>query len=150
MAKVSTYLNFNRKTEAAFNFYKAVFGNEFSCDGIMRFKDVPPSEEMPPLPPEDMNLVMHVSLPIVGGHELMGSDAPESMGFNVMEGNNVYINLMPDTREETRQLFKALSEGGRVEQELKDMFWGDYYGSCVDKFGIHWMFNCAEKINDAV
>jgi PhnB protein len=88
---------------------------------------------------------MHVSLPILGGHLLMGTDAPESMGFKVNAGNNVYINLSPDTREETQQLFKGLSEGGTVEQELQDMFWGDYYGSCRDKFGVQWMFNCAAK-----
>jgi PhnB protein len=76
---------------------------------------------------------------------LMGSDAPESMGFEVNVGNNVYINLSPDTREETRRLFGALSDGGVVEMELQDMFWGAYYGSCTDRFGIRWMFNCEEK-----
>ena len=67
------------------------------------------------------------------------------MNFRVTMGNNVYINLTIDTREETRKLFRSLSEGGRVEQELQDMFWGDYYGSCTDKFGVRWMFNCTEK-----
>lgn len=145
MTSVSIYLNFPNQTEEAFNFYKSVFGTEFMDDGIMRFKDIPPQEGMPPLPEEDQNLVMHVTLPILGGYLLMGSDAPESMGFKVSKGNNVYINLMPDTRDETRRLFKALSEGGEVEQELQDMFWGDYYGSCKDKFGVQWMFNCSEK-----
>ncbi len=145
MASVSIYLNFPNQTEEAFNYYKTVFGTQFMGDGIMRFKDVPPSEEMPPLPESDKNLVMHVTLPILGGYLLMGSDAPESMGFKVNKGNNVYINLMPDTREETRRIFNALSEGGVVEQELQDMFWGDYYGSCKDKFGVNWMFNCSEK-----
>jgi PhnB protein len=145
MTSVSIYLNFPNQTEEAFNFYKSVFGTEFMDDGIMRFKDIPPQEGMPSLPEEDQNLVMHVTLPILGGYLLMGSDAPESMGFKVNKGNNVYINLMPDTRDETRRLFKALSEGGEVEQELQDMFWGDYYGSCKDKFGVQWMFNCSEK-----
>lgn len=145
MATVTTYLNFQDQTEEAFNFYKTVFGTEFLGEGFMRFKDIPPSEDMPPLPEPDQNLVMHVALPILGGHILMGTDAPESMGFKLTTGNNVYINLMPDTREETRRLFKALSEGGVVEQELQDMFWGDYYGSCKDQFGVQWMFNCSEK-----
>lgn len=145
MASVSTYLNFTRNTEEAFNFYKSVFGTGFEGEGFMRFKDIPPQEGMPPLPEEDQNLVMHVTLPILGGHYLMGTDAPESMGLKVNTGNNVYINLMPDTREETRRLFNALSEGGEIEQELQDMFWGDYYGSCKDKFGVQWMFNCSEK-----
>jgi PhnB protein len=147
MALVNTYLNFSDKTEEAFNFYKSVFGTEFIGEGIMRYKDVPPSGEMPPLSESDKNLVMHVGLPILGGHILMGSDACASMGFEVNMGNNFYIGLQPDTREETQKLFSALSQGGKVEQELQDMFWGDYYGTCTDKFGIQWMFNCTEKAN---
>jgi len=100
---------------------------------------------MPPLSEGDKNLVMHVELPIVGGHILMGTDAPETMGFNVNFGNNVYINLEPDTRKETKQLFDALSAGGKVTMELQDMFWGAYFGSCTDKFGVQWMFNCVVK-----
>ena len=144
MSKVSTYLNFKRNTEEAFNFYKSVFGGDFT-GGINRFSDIPPMEGMPAIAEADKNLVMHIVLPILGGHQLMGTDAPESMGFNLSFGNNVYINLEPDTREETRRLFKALSIGGKVEMELQDMFWGDYYGSCRDQFGVQWMFNCAEK-----
>ena len=144
MAAVSTYLNFTRNTEEAFNFYRSVFGGEFTGE-ISRFKDIPSSENIPPLPEEDRNLVMHVALPILDGHLLMGTDAPESMGFKVNYGNNVYISLHPDTREETKRLFNALSDGGKIEQELQDMFWGDYYGSCADKFGVQWMFICSEK-----
>lgn len=144
MASVSTYLNFSSQTEVAFNFYKSVFGTEFNGP-ISRFGDMPAMEGMPPLPEQGRNLIMHVSLPILGGHLLMGSDAPESMGFKLTMGNNVYINLEPDTRDETKRLFDALSDGGKVEMELQDTFWGAYYGSCKDKFGVHWMFNCTEK-----
>src|SRR2546430_10680497 len=129
MARVSTYLNFPRNTEEVFTFYKSVFGTEF--DGkISRFSEVPPQPGQPPLADEDKDLVMHVSLPILGGHYLMGTDAPESMGFKVTFGNNVYISLQPDTRAETDRLFKLLSAGGTIEMPLQDMFWGDYFGSC--------------------
>lgn len=145
MASVSTYLNFSRNTEEAFNFYKFVFGGEFFGEGIMRFGDIPAQEGMPPMAEEDKNLVMHVELRILDCHTLMGTDAPESMGFKVNFGNNSYINLQPDTRKETKKLFDALSNGGKVTQDLEEMFWGDYYGSCTDKFGVQWMFNCGEK-----
>lgn len=145
MARVSIYLNFANNTEEVFNFYKTVFGTEYSEYGIMRFGDVPPSAEMPPMPDELKNMVMHVELPILGGFVLMGSDAPEALGFKINQGNNFLINLEPETRVETEKLFKALSAGGTVQQELQDMFWGSYYGSCVDKFGVQWMFNCGEK-----
>jgi PhnB protein len=144
MARVSTYLNFQRQTEEAFNFYKSVFGTEFIGE-INRMSSVPPQEGQPPLAEADKNLVVHVALPILGGHVLMGTDAPESMGFKVNFGNNVYINLEPDTRTETERLFRALSEGGKVEMPLQEMFWGDYFGSCQDKYGVRWMFNCSSK-----
>lgn len=145
MASVSTYLNFPRTTEEAFNFYKKVFGTEFNGQ-IMRAGDVPPQEGMPALAPADKNLIVHISLPIIGGHYIMGTDAPESMGFKLVMGTNVHINLEPDTRKETKRLYDALSAGGKVTMELQEMFWGDYYGSCTDKFGVQWMFNCSSKV----
>ncbi|HEY1006221.1 MAG TPA: VOC family protein [Sphingobacteriaceae bacterium] len=144
MASVGTYLNFPGNTEEAFLFYRSVFGGEFSAP-IARFGDIPPQEGAPEIAEQDKNMVMHVSLPILDGHLLMGTDAPESMGYQVAPGNNVYISLQPDTRAETRRLFDALSAGGSVSMELQDMFWGDYYGSCTDRFGVQWMFNCSEK-----
>jgi len=144
VATTSTYLNFDRTTEDAFNFYKDVFGTEFTGP-IARMGDVPAQEGQPGLPDADKNLVMNVQLPILGGHMLMGTDAPESMGFKLNQGNNVYICLDPDTRAEADRLFAALSEGGKVEMALTDMFWGDYFGSLVDKYGTLWMINCTAK-----
>ena len=145
MARVNTYLNFPRKTEEAFNFYKSVFGGDFGGMGIARFGDIPAQEGMPPMAESDKNLVMHIELTILGGHVLMGTDAPESMGFHVNFGNNVHISLEPDTREETRRLFEALSAGGKITMDLQDMFWGAYYGSVTDKYGVQWMVNCPAK-----
>lgn len=144
MARVSTYLNFPRSTEVAFLFYRSVFKSEF-IGPIHRFSEIPPQPGQAPLPDTDRNLVMHVELPILDGHVLMGTDAPESMGFSVTAGNNVYINLEPDTRGETERLFNALADGGVVEMPLQDMFWGAYFGSLTDQFGIRWMFNCTNR-----
>lgn len=146
MARTSTYLNFSRNTEEAFNYYKSIFGGEFGGGGVARFSDIPSQEGAPRMPDADKNLIMHIELEIVGGHILMATDAPESMGFRVNFGNNVYINLEPDTRAETKKLFDGLSEGGVITMALQDMFWGAYYGSCTDKFGVNWMFNCVSKI----
>lgn len=145
MSRVSTYLNFQRNTEDAFIFYRSVFGGDFTRGGIARFSDIPVSEGMPPIPDEDKNLIMHVELPILGGHLLMGTDAPESMGFKANFGNTVSINLEPDTRIETKRLFDLLTAGGTITMDLQDMFWGAYFGSCTDKFGVQWMFNCMGK-----
>ena len=144
MASVSTYLIFPGNTEEAFNFYKTVFQSEFVGE-ISRYGSAPPNSDAPPMAEADKNLVMHVMLPILGGvYYLMANDALEFMG-EVVFGNSSNIMLSPDTRAETKRLFDELSAGGKVEMELQDMFWGDYFGSCVDQFGVQWMFNCAEK-----
>lgn len=146
MARTSTYINFDRNTEEAFAFYRSIFGGEFGNDGIARMGDMPAMEGMPELKPEDKNLVMHVELEITGGHILMGTDAPESMGFSVNFGNNVHINLEPDSKEEANRLFQALSQDGKITMPLQEMFWAAYFGSCTDKFGLQWMVNVANKM----
>ncbi len=146
VAKVSTYLNFPGNTEAAFNFYRSVFETKFEAPGIRRMGEVPAAPDQLPLPEAAKKLVLHVALPILGGHVLMGTDADESMGFKLNFGNNMHLNLQPDTRAETDKLFQRLAEGGQVEMPLMEMFWGDYFGSLTDRFGVKWMFNCASKI----
>jgi len=90
---------------------------------------------------EERGYAMHVSLPIGDGQFLMASDCIESMGQHLKPGNNNYISIQTDSREQADQLFKGLSEGGQVEMPLEDMFWGDYFGSFTDKFGVCWMIN---------
>lgn len=134
MTKLNTYLNFAGNTEEAFNFYKSVFGGEF--DSVVRFKDMP--MEGVKLSQEDENKIMHIGLKI-GGQSLMATDALESMGFKVTMGNNSYIMITPDTKEEADRIFNALSAGGKVEMAMADQPWGDYYGSFWDKYGVGWM-----------
>ena len=93
----------------------------------------------------DKTLILHIELAILGGHVLMGTDASESMGFTLTEGNNVHLNLEPDTRADTDRLFHALSAGGKVDMPLREMFWGGYFGTVTDCFGLHWMLNCSSK-----
>lgn len=144
MARVSTYLNFARTTEQAFQFYRSVFKTEF-LGPVMRYKDMPASPGRPAIVDADRNLIMHVELPILAGYVLMGTDALESMGSTVVHGNSMFINLEPDTRAETDHLFNALGDGGSADIPLSEMFWGGYFGSLVDQFGVRWMFNCRSK-----
>ncbi|MEI2702715.1 MAG: VOC family protein [Baekduia sp.] len=143
MASVSTYLNFDGTTEAAFNFYRDVFGTEFDAP-VQYMRDIPMAPGQTPLAEDEQGRVMHVSLPILAGHRLMGTDTIKSMGDEWSPGNTMSINLQPDTRAETDRLFAALSEGGEPEMAPQEMFWGDYFGYCVDRFGTRWMFNCSE------
>jgi PhnB protein len=145
MARTSTYLNFSSKTEEAFLFYRSVFGGEFLGEGVQKFGSMPPMEGVPPMSDEIKNLVLHVELAILGGHVLMGTDAPESMGFQCVPGSQTYINLEPDSKEEAQRLYEQLSIGGTIIDPIGDTFWGAYYGSLQDQFGIRWMVNFAAK-----
>ena len=136
MASINPYLNFAGKTEEAFNFYKSIFGGEFTM--LQRFSDTPDADK---LPPTVKDKIMHVSLPIGKDNVLMATDACEEMGFNVKQGNNYHICISPDSREEADKLFNGLSEGGKVNMPIQEMFWGAYYGDFTDKFGIQWMVN---------
>jgi uncharacterized glyoxalase superfamily protein PhnB/uncharacterized protein YndB with AHSA1/START domain len=139
-ARTCTYLNFPGNTEEAFNFYKKIFKTDFN-GGVRRFGDLPDVEGHNSLTDADKKLVLHIELPITGGHMLMATDATESMGFKVVPGNNMHIMLEPESKEETKRIFDALAADGQITMPLQDMFWGAYYGTCTDKFGINWMLN---------
>lgn len=134
--KINPYLNFDGEAEEAFDFYKSVFGGEFLFS--MKMSEAPEAEK---LPKEDQNRMMHISLPIGEGTILMGSDTMPSMGQTLKKGNTNYISIHPESREEADRLFNGLSEGGQIEMPMEDQFWGDYFGSFNDKYGIYWMVN---------
>ena len=134
MATLNTYLNFNGNTEEAFNFYKSVFGGEFST--LQRLKDTPDADKIPASAQEK---IMHVALP-VGGNVLMGTDVTETMP-QVTFGTNSSISIDATSEEEANKLFNGLSAGGKVEMPLEKMFWGAYFGMFTDKFGVQWMVN---------
>lgn len=135
MPKLNTYLNFAGNTEEAFNFYRSVFGGEFSS--VVRFKDVPMKGVN--IPKKDENKIMHIALPVGKNDVLLATDTLESLGMKLTQGNNVHIMIIPESKEEADKIFKALSAGGRIEMPIADQSWGDYYGSFKDKFGVQWM-----------
>ncbi|MFI5154433.1 MAG: SRPBCC domain-containing protein [Chitinophagales bacterium] len=145
MARVTTYLNFPGNTEEAMNFYRSVFKTEFNGNGIQRFGDIPPQPGYPPIAENVKKMVLHVELPIKGDHLIMATDAPKEMGMTVSYGNNMHICIDTESRAETKRLFDELSKEGKVTMPLADMFWGAYFASFTDKFGINWMLNCQTK-----
>ncbi|OYU79389.1 MAG: VOC family protein [Flavobacterium sp. BFFFF1] len=146
MAAINPYLTFNGTCEAAFNFYKSVFGGEFPFIG--RYKDMPPAEDGKELSPTEGELIMHVSL-MIGNTPLMGSDAPGNYEGEMVTGNNVSISINADSRDEANRVFEGLSAGGTVTMPIQDTFWGAYFGMFTDKFGINWMVNFDEVPSNA-
>lgn len=140
MTAINPYLNFDGKTEEAFNFYRSVFGGEFSM--IQRMKDTP---EAGNVPANEQDRIMHVSLPIGKENMLMGSDIMPSMGHTLNAGNNVHISLTAENQKEADRIFNGLSAGGKVTMPIDKTFWGSYFGMLKDKFGILWMVSCDTK-----
>lgn len=140
MAYVSTYINTMGRTEEAFEFYRSVFGGEFT--DLRRFGDMDMGPGGPQLSDADKRAILHIELPILGGHILEGTDAMQSLGHQLNAGNNFSINLHPDSRDEADRLYAGLSVGSAHAPGMADMPWGAYWGSFQDRFGIRWMINC--------
>lgn len=143
--QLNHYLNFDGQAEAAFNFYKSVFGGEFAA--FMRYGDIP-SEQGSTLSEADQQKVMHISLPINATTVLMASDTNDQFCAQTNTvftlGNNHYISINLEAHEqaEAKRLFDALSVNGKIEMPLDKTFWGALYGTFTDQFGIQWMVNC--------
>ena len=136
MARIDPHINFNGNAEEAFQFYKSVFGGEFTR--IMRYKDLQiPGFEVSE---SEADKIMHISLRI-GGNEFLGNDVPEHMGRTNENENRSKISVTTESREEADRIFSGLSEGGQIEIPMDDSPWGSYFGMFRDKYGIEWMIN---------
>lgn len=139
MARVSIYLNFQGNAEEAFEFYATAFNSQVT--DISRFGDHPTPPGVPSLPEGDLDKIMNMRVEILAGTVLMGTDVLESMGQQVRIGNNTTINLELDSFDEAARLYDVLSQDSTENAPLQEMFWGAWWGVCLDKFGIRWMFN---------
>ena len=139
MVTLNTYLSFNGNCREAFDFYRSVFGGDFSW--LATFRDAPPEMAVNEA---EVDGIMHVSLPI-GSGVLMGSDVPSQFGPPPVVGTNFSMTVSPESRDEADRIFKDLSAGGSVSFPMQDMFWGAYFGVLVDKFGINWQVSCEQQ-----
>lgn len=140
MAQINPHINFNGNAEEAFNFYKSVFGGEFTK--IIRFKDIA-SEEFP-IPDHEANKLMHIALPI-GKNFLLANDVPEFLGRVNENENRSKISINAESKEEANNLFNGLSAGGQIEMPMDENPDGTYFAMFRDKFGIEWMVNFDPK-----
>ncbi|MCE1188324.1 MAG: VOC family protein [Ignavibacteria bacterium] len=136
MANINPYIHFNGNANEAFEFYKSVFGGEFSL--LVRFKDMANTPGFPNAKHEE-NKILHVALPIGKFNVLMGSDIPEVMGTVSENENRSKIYITAESKAEADKLFNSLTEGGTIEIPISESTWGSYFGMLRDKFGIEWM-----------
>jgi PhnB protein len=144
MRTINPWINFNGNAEAAFTFYKSVFGGEFSK--IIRFKDLA-SEEFQ-VAENEANKIMHIALPLGKHNVLTGNDVPEFMGRVNESENRSKIVVSAESREEADKIFKGLSADGDVEGEMGDTPWGTYAGMFRDKYGIEWIVEFDASYNE--
>lgn len=138
MTTINTYLTFDGTCEAAFNFYKSVFGGEF--DYIGKFKDMPADPNCK-VDEADHEKIMHVSLPISKETRLMGSDTGGEWASKLVAGNNFSISINTESKQDADSLFNKLSKNGTITMPMEETFWGAYFGMFTDQFGIQWMVN---------
>lgn len=135
MQVANPYLNFSGNTEAAFQFYRSVFGGEFT--GVVRYRDLPDNEMG--VPEAALDKIAHIALPLGSHNVLMGTDVVGSRSGALTVGNNFYITLEADSRDEAERVFSALAEGGGTDMPLQKTGWAEHFGICTDRFGVQWM-----------
>jgi PhnB protein len=141
MKNINLYLYFNGNCEEAFKFYQNVFGGNLQ---IVRYKDL---ENDMNAAGEDRDKIANIRLPLNDNTVLLGSDALESFGPQRKIGNNFYINLEIEDKEQVERIFNALSSDGKVEMPLQKTEWAEKFGNCADKFGVQWMvmYTCEQS-----
>jgi PhnB protein len=125
---LEVYLFFKGECREAMEFYESVFGGELN---VTTYKDAGVNAKG-----TSPDWLMHASLE--GGEvKLMGSDTAQASP----EAKKVSLSLGGTDEARMREIFDALSTGGKVFSALKKEAWGDLFGSFTDKYGIEWMMN---------
>ncbi len=125
------YLFFNNaKCKTAMEFYQKIFGGELK---LLKTGDV----DQPMFKDLDPNLVMH-GLLTTPAFQLMASD---NMQGDTVVGDNVCIYLECSSKAEVDQVYATLGKGGENSMTPEDTFWGAYFGSLTDAYGISWMLS---------
>ena len=131
--QLSNYLFFTTACQEALDFYtKCGFGAVVT---LVRHGD----NGMPVRTESMRGKVMHAKFE-GPGIRFFASDNDDA---EPMRGSAMMFEL--DSRDQTRQLFNSLSDGGHITTPLAVQPWGDYYGKLTDRFGVQWMFNCSTK-----
>ena len=132
VTRLNPYLGFRDNAREAMEFYQSVFGGELT---VSTFGDFQMSDD-----PAEKDKVMHAQLETPNGLVLMGADTPSSVDYSG-GGDLVSVSLSGEDVEELTGYWEKLSDGGTVQEPLTAAPWGDQFGMCDDKFGVHWLVN---------
>ncbi len=141
MKAPSIYLYFSGQCEEAFECYLKIFGGEITVRS--RYNEMPPSPDYPPVPDRAKEMVMHSTLTINEEAIIQGADLVEGFGLPLTVGNNFAVTLTLNSNTEADRVHRALSQEGKVTMPMQNTFWGSYFGSCTDRYGVNWLISVA-------
>jgi PhnB protein len=130
---MEAYLSFNGNAADALDFYAKSLGGKILFS--MTFGESPMGAETPA---DHKGKIMHATLE-ARGKQIMASDLPPGMAFEGYKGFS--LSVQANDVKEGEQLFKTLSEGGKVTMPYAATFWSPGFGMLEDKFGVPWMVN---------
>ena len=113
-------------------FYKEVLGGELEFHTV---GETPWAAEMPQMPGATPDKIMHATL-TRGDLVIMAADMMDPSTFT--KGDTVSLCLVCDSKQETEDLYRKLSQGGDVFMALEKTPFG-WYANFTDKFGVDWM-----------
>lgn len=129
------YLLFNGNCAEAMAAYAKIFGSEVNT--AMKAGEMPDV----PIPDDRKDWIAHSDLKI-GDGVLMASDnifgQPEPMAA-------CSVMLSYPTTAEARAIFDKLADGGAITMAFEPTFWSAGFGTCTDRFGVHWMIGTDEE-----
>jgi len=130
--KLIPYFTFDNQTTEAMKFYQSIFGGELETQTYAEAK----------MSDDDQikDRIIHACL-TTDGFSLMASDTHPEHSPKVVVGNSVNLSFVGTDSDQLTEYFNKLAEGGKIEMPLAKQFWGDMFGACEDKFGVHWMVN---------
>ena len=134
-SSLNPYLSFRDNAREAMELYQTVFGGKLE---MHTFEEFNAAQD-----PADNDLIMHSMIEAENGISFMASDTPKSMENK--PGNTISMSLSGDNQDELRAYYEKLAEGGTITMPLDKAIWGDFFGMCVDKFGVNWIVNISQK-----
>ena len=130
---LNPFILLNGNAKSAIEFYTSTLGLE--CSFINTYGNSPLQ-----VPETQKSWILHSELSKDGHPFLMISDIDKTQS-----GNKIALSLNFTDLNRMRELFEKLSDDGKILMPIEEQFWHAHYGELIDKFGIHWMFNCQKS-----
>ncbi len=132
---ITSYLIFNGQAEEAANFYANMLGGKIN--NLHRYDSKPPMPDMPEVPDNYKQKVMHCCITFPGGNMSVADSMP---GDNRNFGNGGYmLTLSCDSVAQAEEVYAKLCDGAqKIMCPLGEVFFAKRYAEVVDRYGVLW------------